>query len=308
MENEIQQAIEKLSTRIESVLEAQIPKSYYRQSESIKGLAAALIKVQAEMEDPLKSADNPFFNSKYADLAAVRAALRKPLADNGIAYFQFAHADNEHVVEKTVTRKDAAGQKYTQKVFAPLVTVVTRLVHAESGEWVEMALTMPPSDDTPQGIGSCITYGRRYGLKTVVGMADEDDDGNAASGRQESSKDSQKQAPAKKGFTKPTGADQKQQEDPKDIKDPSGRIRWIGAKSCFDETIQSEKECINTAQYKDLMAAVQSKLGKSTRQFATWLSGVYSVEFYDIKNDMLVGIMETVKKRPQEIMNFHATK
>jgi hypothetical protein len=298
MENEIQQAIDKLSTRIESVLEAQIPKVYYRQSESIKALAGAMVKVQVILEDPVKGASNPFFGSKYADLAEVRSALREPLATNGIAYFQFAHADYEHVVERTTKEG---------KVFPPLVSVVTKLVHAESGEWTEMVLTMAPKDDTPQGIGSCITYGRRYGLKTIVGMADEDDDGNDASGRQESSKDSQKQAPAKKGFTKPTGADQKQQEDPKDIKDPSGRIRWIGAKSCFDETIQSEKECINTAQYKDLMAAVQSKLGKSTRLFATWLSGVYSVEFYDIKNDMLAGIMETVKKRPQEIMNFHAT-
>ena len=278
MENEIQQAIDKLSTRIESVLEAQIPKTYYRQSESIKALAGAMVKVQAVLEDPVKAADNPFFHSKYADLAEVRGALREPLATNGIAYFQFAYADHEHVVERT--GKDG-------KVFPPLVSVVTKLVHAESGEWVEMVLTMAPKDDSPQGIGSTITYGRRYGLKTIVGMADEDDDGNDASGRQEPSRGAQKDASTKKGSTKPTGAAQEPQGDPKDIKDPSDRIRWIGAKSCFDEAIQSEKGCINTAQYKDLMAAVQLKLGKSTRQFATWLSGVYNVEFYEDRKSVV---------------------
>jgi len=315
MENEIQQAIDKLSTRIESVLEAQIPKTYYRQSESIKALAGAMVKVQEVLEDPVKAADNPFFHSKYADLAEVRKALREPLATNGIAYFQFAHADHEHVVEKMKKDKESGGGSV--KVFSPLVSVVTKLVHAESGEWMEMVLTMAPMDDTPQAIGSAITYGRRYGLKTIVGMADEDDDGNDASGRQNPQKSIQKQQsqqqpqqqpPAKKEPAKPTEAAQESQEDPKDIKDPAGRVRWVAAKGCFDEAIQSDKNCINTAQYKDLMAAVQSKLGKSTKQFATWLSGVYNVEFYDIRNDMLTGIIETVKKRPQEIMNFRATK
>lgn len=297
MENEIQQAIDKLSTRIESVLEAQIPKTFYRQSECIKALAAAMVKVQAVLEDPVKSTDNSFFNSKYADLAAVRRALAEPLASNGIVYFQFAHADYEHVVERA--KKDG-------KVFPPLVSVVTKLVHAESGEWVEMVLTMAPADDTPQAIGTAIAYGRRYSLKTIVGMADEDDDGNTASGRQEPSV-AQKQA-TKKEAAKPPEKAQDAKEAPRDIKDPSGRVRWIGASGCFDEAIQTEKGCINTAQYKELMAAVQSKMGGTTRKFATWLSGVYGMEFYDIRCDALAGIMETVAKRSQEIMNYRADK
>jgi hypothetical protein len=60
------------------------------------------------------------------------------------------------------------------------VTVTTILAHS-SGEFISEALTMTAAQNTPQGVGSTITYGRRYGLASMVGIAPEDDDGNAAS-------------------------------------------------------------------------------------------------------------------------------
>ena len=59
------------------------------------------------------------------------------------------------------------------------MTVSTRLIH-KSGEWVQTDLTLTAKDASPQAIGSAITYGRRYAVSALVGLAAEDDDGKAA--------------------------------------------------------------------------------------------------------------------------------
>lgn len=125
-------------------------------SEQINELAAALSKAQGSMESARKDSENPFFKSHYADLAAVWDAARKPLSDNGLAVTQHPSADGN------------------------IVTVETSLLHA-SGQWVGSQLTMLSKDASPQAIGSCITYLRRYALSSVLGIASEDDDdGNSA--------------------------------------------------------------------------------------------------------------------------------
>lgn len=128
-----------------------------KRSESIGAIAGALAKAQGEMEGAAKGNVNPHFKSKYADLASVWDACRGPLSKNGLSVLQPVSAD---------------GAK---------VTVTTILAHS-SGEWLEESLTMTAQQNTPQGVGSAITYGRRYGLASMVGIAPEDDDGNAASG------------------------------------------------------------------------------------------------------------------------------
>lgn len=127
-------------------------------SSSIAALAAALAKAQGEMEAATKANINPHFKSRYADLASVWDACRGPLSKHGLAVLQPVSADGARV------------------------TVTTILVHS-SGEWLSEALTMTAAQNTPQGVGSTITYGRRYGLSSMVGIAPDDDDGNAASGR-----------------------------------------------------------------------------------------------------------------------------
>lgn len=127
-------------------------------STSIAALAAALAKAQGEMEGAAKGNINPHFKSKYADLASVWEACREPLSKNGLAILQPVSA------------------------VGPSVTVTTILAHS-SGEWLEESLTMTAQKNDPQGVGSAITYGRRYGLASMVGIAPEDDDGNAASAR-----------------------------------------------------------------------------------------------------------------------------
>jgi hypothetical protein len=129
------------------------------QSEQINELAAALAKAQGKITGALKDSSNPFFKSRYADLASVWDACRASLSDNGLAVVQLTEADD-------------AG-----------VYVTTSLVHS-SGQWMRSKLRLTPKDGTPQGMGSAITYGRRYALAAIVGVAQVDDDGNAASGRQ----------------------------------------------------------------------------------------------------------------------------
>lgn len=128
-------------------------------SETIGKLSEALAKAQAILEGASMDRKNPHFNSKYADLASVWDACRKPLADNGLAVVQIPQSE---------------GTK---------LTVTTILSHA-SGEWIKGSLTMEAAKNTPQAIGSCITYARRYALAAFVGVAPEDDDGNEASAPQ----------------------------------------------------------------------------------------------------------------------------
>lgn len=127
-------------------------------SESINELATALAKAQAKMEGASKDGVNPHFKSKFATLASVWEAAREPLAANGLSVMQSASAEG------------------------PRVSITTLLAHS-SGQWVRDTLTMTAQQDTPQGIGSAISYGRRYQLAAIVGVSPEDDDAEAAQGR-----------------------------------------------------------------------------------------------------------------------------
>ena len=107
------------------------------------------------MGKALKDSDNPHFKSKYADLAAVMDACLPALNRHGIAVVQpFVSSDFGNAV-KTV------------------------LIH-ESGETLECAVPLIVGKNDMQGLGSAITYARRYGLMAMAGIAPEDDDGNAA--------------------------------------------------------------------------------------------------------------------------------
>ena len=127
-------------------------------SEQIGDLAGALSKAQGEIKGAVKDSQNPFFKSSYADLSSVWGACREALSKNGLAVIQTCSM-GEHGV-----------------------CVSTRLTHA-SGQWVEDDLTVMPTKSDPQGIGSTITYLRRYALAAITGVAPEDDDGNAATGK-----------------------------------------------------------------------------------------------------------------------------
>lgn len=142
-------------------------------SEKIDQIAEALIAVQSEMGTVTKENENPYFKSKYADLAAVHRLCMPILTKNGLCVSQVC-APSERDVE--IIKNDL---KITQSMCG--VKIVTLLLH-KSGQYLGSELEMIPTKMDPQGIGSAITYARRYALMAIIGLvAEEDDDGNAAS-------------------------------------------------------------------------------------------------------------------------------
>lgn len=140
---------------------------------SIAAIAEALALAQGEMSGAKKSNENPFFKSKYADLASVIGAIRDSLSKYKIAHTQ-------------APGRDLDGN-----------FVDTMLIHS-SGEWLKSRIYMNPIKNDPQGIGSVITYQRRYALQAMVGLEADDDDGNHATHR-DSSKNLPKTQPLPPG-------------------------------------------------------------------------------------------------------------
>jgi len=127
----------------------------------MKHIATALVKAQKAFGPALKTATNPHFRSRYADLAACVEAVMDGLNNNGIALVQ------------QLTESDTG------------VIVETVFIH-ESGEMLNCGkLHVPAVKHDPQGYGSALTYARRYSLMAACGIAPEDDDGNAASRKEE---------------------------------------------------------------------------------------------------------------------------
>jgi hypothetical protein len=129
----------------------------------IKNIISALVAFQGALVPPKKETDNPYFKSKYADLAGVWESCRPLMLANGLAFVQMPSTSGN------------------------IVTVTGTLYHT-SGESLDSSLTLTAKDSTPQAIGSAITYGRRYQMCAVLGIAPEDDDGAAASGTTEKPK------------------------------------------------------------------------------------------------------------------------
>ena len=131
------------------------------QSESIDKLAEALSKAQGAMEaakhDHTMTGEKYTF--RYASLASVHAAIRKPLADNALAYTQ--------VLDSWEPAK---------------MVLITTLMHA-SGQFMRSVFPLAQQQNM-QAFGSALTYAKRYSLSAIVGISsDEDDDGQAASGK-----------------------------------------------------------------------------------------------------------------------------
>lgn len=132
-------------------------------SESLIKIAPALVKAQMGITYAIENAKNPHLKSKYADLSSVIDAVKGSLNKNGIAFIQTPSPSDDGRLNLT-----------------------TRLIH-ESGEWIEDTASCPLAKQDPQGLGSALTYLRRYSLSAICGLYADDDDGNSASNRVENS-------------------------------------------------------------------------------------------------------------------------
>lgn len=122
-------------------------------SDTLGKLTTALVKARADINHPARNKVNPHFKNRYADLTAVLDAVVPAFTANGLAIVQMVDEGNK------------------------LVTILTHT----SGEFISTAADIPPYKNA-QGLGSCLTYLRRYTVQALAGIAaDDDDDGNAAS-------------------------------------------------------------------------------------------------------------------------------
>jgi hypothetical protein len=148
-------------------------------SPEIAELAAALAAAQGAITGAKKDSTVTIPGQtmrRYADLDAVLTACRDPLSKNGLSVIQ-----GPGEIE--------GGQ----------LRLTTLLLH-KSGQWVRNEYAMPCQQVTPQGAGSAITYARRYSLMALIGIAPEDDDGQAAEAAAKSAPKPQQAPPLPNAF------------------------------------------------------------------------------------------------------------
>lgn len=142
-------------------------------SSSITSIAPALLKVQQALRPIAKDAENPFLKNRYTSLAAVLETVRPLLTENGLI-----------LVQRGIESGPAT------------LCVESRLIHASSGEWIRGIISMPiptaaaetedPQDEgmrrksrgmnTFQLYGCGLSYGKRYGLMSLLAISTTDDD------------------------------------------------------------------------------------------------------------------------------------
>ena len=132
-------------------------------SQSITALAQAMLNVQQQLQPAIKDAKNPFVGNDYATLNSVMDACKNALVSHGIWLTQLPTPAPVEL---------GTGH----------IGLETKLIHAESGEWISSTTVIPLPKNDPQGMGSAITYARRYSLCAMLGIITEDDDANAACG------------------------------------------------------------------------------------------------------------------------------
>ena len=131
------------------------------QSENIQELIIALAKAQGALKPAAFNKVNPHFKNRYADFTSCMDACRSPLSENGLAIVQYCET--------------IEGQ----------LRLVTMLAHT-SGQWMKSEFPLISNKLDSQGIGSAMTYAKRYSLCGMIGIVadeDADDDGEASVSR-----------------------------------------------------------------------------------------------------------------------------
>ena len=164
-------------------------------------LFEALAKMQGALDNATKSSDNPYFKSKYADLAQCLQTAKKPMADNGLSISQHCTFDGQ------------------------FVQCVTILGHS-SGQMMISTLMIPVAKKDAQGIGSSITYARRYALSSIIGLTQKDDDGEGAVGRTEKDAETKWEKTAKKSQEILRNADKLNEQESWRLTNEGIQVKW----------------------------------------------------------------------------------
>ena len=186
-------------------------------SETITEISKELLKAQEQMRPVTKDATNPFLRNRYASLAAVLDAVRRPLLDNNIV-----------LVQRPVESEPGT------------IAVETRLVHV-SGEWISSTMIVPLPEaeassklNLGQAIGAAFTYGKRYSLMGMLGVSATDEDSDC-----ELRSQSQQQQQPKPRFQPPQA---RQQEQPTPTSSAPARAEYPGLPAISGVTYEEAKD------------------------------------------------------------------
>lgn len=206
-------------------------------------IAKALLKVQKDITNPVNTATNPFFKSKYAPLNDILNLVRPLLTRNGILMTQNIGTDDE-------------GRPYVQTI----------LIH-ESGEHLETdKLTVKLDKNSVQGVGSAITYIRRYQLSAMLGISSEDDDDANQVSPQPTSKPNGKSEPKTK--TRPPKLEDKK---PAQRKGPMAQAMDRAdkkKKTDEPEVLQMPKDDDNNSELLNKIEGISKPLDRMFRNVA----------------------------------------
>jgi len=122
-------------------------------SEEVDELFKSLAKAQGSMSDVEAATEGNW--GKYATLSQYLDALREPLSKNGLSVIQTTKQTTNGTIE-----------------------LITILAH-ETGQWISSDMAIAPEKGGPQGVGSVLTYMRRYCIAGITGMGSVDDDATA---------------------------------------------------------------------------------------------------------------------------------
>jgi hypothetical protein len=197
--------------------------------ESMANVCKALAAAQGKLRKAVKDSTNPHFRSRYADLESVIEAMREPFASEGLAVVQSVDEGN----------------------------LVTTIFHA-SGESITSSVPLYIQKQDMQGVGSAITYARRYGLAAACGISQTDDDGEAACEPQKPSPKPQVPAPAAKA------AQQFKQAVAFESRADKAQAERELIQSCEKQLQSVGTEPYAYPKHKDLVVAAAKELGISS--------------------------------------------
>lgn len=235
----------------------------WEQTPELGELFKALAAAQGEMENAPKSKDNPFFKSKYSDLAAIKSVTQPSLTKYALA-----------VTSQNFTRGAEAG--------------VRTMIGHSSGQWMACVCTTKPKDMGPQAMGSCWSYLRRYSKSALLDIATEDDDGEKGEGRDRDAKPpganwgrersapkaatgATTAAPAPRASGSATG---------KNAGAPSANIRAVTTTSTTsDGTANDTGEVLDAGQLVELTERADDRWGKGAKTaFPSWLKAKFGTD------------------------------
>lgn len=241
----------------------------FKTSDSTAKLDVALAKAQSKIASASKDKVNPAFRSKYADLSAVWEACRSALTANEICVSQWpVHSEDNRL------------------------HLITRL--ACSGEWIMCEFSIPADKQNAHGYGSAITYAKRFSLAAAIGVvADDDDDGNAASGKGDTAGRVTKEATGGSVTSARPAAKHGQMQGPLTITALKAKMREFG---------HDMEACSDIDSLDALLAQSRGVLDQCERDLPDWYYGVEGGDVKGAQARISDRIAEMKKDQPHDYL------